>query len=160
MKIFKMLSLILLISLILCACSSKSVKTDISASEIAEAFTPLLSNADNLSPVSADYVFGMLEIDTSLLSDFVLKIQTAGTEIDQYGVFKVIDPGTVPAVESAVGSYLGSLRSNFEAFNYLPEEKTKLDSAECRTLGSYVVFAILSPSEKEAVFNELDSLLK
>ena len=42
---------------------------------------------------------------------------------------------------------------------YLPEEYPKLKNAEIKSAGLYVMYAVLSDSEKEAAFKELENML-
>ena len=43
---------------------------------------------------------------------------------------------------------------------YMPEEFPKLQNAETKTIGNYVMYAILSDSDKQAVFSAFEKTLK
>jgi hypothetical protein len=133
---------------------------DISAEEFAGRFEPLLSNGAKLTAVDDDYISGMLGLNTDDISEYILKIQTTGTEVDQYGIFKVTAANKTEAVADSIKNYLDMLNENWQNFYYLPEEMPKINAAEVKSAGLYVVFVIAAEEEKTAVFDEFDKILK
>ena len=151
---------LLCLSVMLISCGGDSdVVSDVPVVELSTAVDGLIANGSKLSAVDGDYVKGSLELDTALLEDYILKIQVSGTEIDQYGIFKAADEANIEAVENALNSYLDTMRTNWGNFNYLPEEKVKLDNSSVETIGSYVVFTILSEDESTAVIDRINEML-
>ncbi|MHB1152279.1 MAG: DUF4358 domain-containing protein [Eubacteriales bacterium] len=135
-------------------------KSDITAAEFAERFDSILLNGTKLTAVDDDYINGMLELNLNDVTEYVLKIQTSGTEVDQYGVFKTTSETTAEGLADSVQSYLEMLSDNWENFNYLPEEMPKIKAAEVKSAGLYVVFVIATEDEKTAVFDEFYAMLK
>jgi len=138
---------------------NQEVSASVPVADIVSEIDTLLSNADKLSAVDDDYVKGMFEIDTAMLDEYVLKIQVSGTEIDQYGIFKTADEANISAVETALNGYIDTVKTNWNNFNYLPEEKTKLDNASVETIGNYVIFTVLSEDESAAVIDKINEIL-
>lgn len=135
------------------------IKNDISAAEIAGHFDALLINAAKLTAVDDDYVTGMLGLNLNNVSEYVLKVQTSGTEIDQYGVFKTTGEKEAETLAVSVKAYLDMLNDNWGNFSYLPEEMPKIKAAEVKSAGVYVVFVIASEQEKTAVFDSFYAII-
>lgn len=135
-------------------------KSDITAIEFAERFDSMLLNGTKLTAVDDDYINGMLELNLNDVTEYVLKIQTSGTEVDQYGIFKTTSEIKAEALADSVKSYLEMLSDNWQNFNYLPEEMPKINAAEVKSAGLYVVFVIATEDEKTAVFDEFFAMLK
>jgi len=161
MKKFAVILIILsLVFTLLSSCGGdKAAVSDVPTADISAQIDTLLSNAGKLSAADDDYVKGMFELDTALLEEYVLKIQVSGTEIDQYGIFKAADEANISAVEAALNGYIDTVKTNWGNFNYLPEEKVKLDNASVETIGSYVVFTVLSEDESTAVIDKINEML-
>lgn len=141
---------LLLTPLSLFSCGSEAA-ADPGVAALAAAFDGCIANVSQLSEADADYVSNMFSIDLTKVSEYKVKFQTSGTEIDQYGIFKAADADGVSAISSACQKYIDTLRANYASFNYLPAESVKLDSAAVKTSGLYVYYTILSASETDAV---------
>jgi hypothetical protein len=135
------------------------IKNDISTAEFAGRFDTLLKNAAMLTAVDDDYVTGMLGLNLDNVSEYVLKVQTSGTEVDQYGIFKTTDEKEAEKLSVSVRAYLDMLNDNWENFSYLPEEMPKIKAAEVKSAGVYVVFVTASEEEKTAVFDEFYAMI-
>lgn len=137
-----------------------TVTADVSMSEFTGKFASLLSNSDKLSAVDDSYLAGMLDIDAADVDDYILMVQAMGTAIDQYGVFKVTDAAKRSTVKAAVENYISTTKANWANFNYLPEETVKIDNATVVERGNYILFTILSESEKDQIVTAFNELLK
>jgi hypothetical protein len=140
--------------------NTEDFKSDITAVKFAERFDSILLNGTKLTAVDDDYINGMLELNLNDVTEYVLKIQTSGTEVDQYGIFKTTSKITAEGLADSVKSYLQMLSDNWQNFNYLPEEMPKINAAEVKSAGLYVVFVIATEDEKTAVFDEFYAMLK
>jgi len=149
----------LLIFSVFTGCGSKTevVKTDVPVSDISAAVTKVLSD-DALVSVDADYVKGSMKMEVSDFDSFDVKINSKGVNIDEFGIFKAKDSEQVSAVQKAVEDYL-QMRSDTWMPEYMPEERPKLDSAEVRTVGYYVMYAILSDEDRDAAFKAFTAAL-
>ncbi len=145
------------------SCSSEKIpayNSDIPAALLAESFDVLLVNGARLSAVDDDYITGMIGLDLEDVTDYILKIQTSGTEIDQYGVFRTSSEVKASELAGSVETYLDMLRENWGNFNYLPAEMPKINAAEVRSAGIYVLFVVASEDEKKAVFENFYTLIE
>lgn len=143
---------VLLVFSLFAACGSKTavVKTDVPVSDLSAAVTKVLSD-DALVSVDADYVKGSMKMEVSDFDSFDIKINSKGVNIDEVGIIKAKDSEQVAAVQKAVNDYL-QMRKDTWMVEYMPEERPKLDSAEVRTVGYYVMYAILSDEDRDAAF--------
>lgn len=160
-KIVKGISLLLAVSALLCllcACGDSGAKDDIPVADIVTAVDAALAN-DALVPVDEAYVQGRLKVDTSVCTEYAVKLNSVSTTIDEYGVFKAKDADMAKAVAEDVQAYLDERLATWME-EYLPEEKPKVESAEVRTEGVYVMYAILSDADKSAAFGALEDTVK
>lgn len=83
------------------------------------------------------------------------------TNVNEFGVFRVASTKDVAAVESLVRSYLNDQIDDLRSFaaNYSPEDMAKIDNADVTTMGTYVIYYILSPEDENAVLTAVEDLL-
>lgn len=143
---------LLAILLLLPSCGEKEpvYRTDLTASEISDACAPVLSSAELLAAADEDYIRYRLLLDDSLAESCAVFIQNAGTSLDEFGIAKAPTEDT-SALEAAVADFL-SRRNEEWTGQYMVEEYPKLEAAEYRTFGRYVIYAILSEEDKTAFF--------
>ena len=163
MKKFIALALIIAAVLTLCACGSGSsstveYKTDVAVSDIAQQVTAV--NDDwTFVAMDANYIAGAMKIDVSGYADYVVNINGFGTNVDEYGIFKAKDEASVAAVKADAENYL-KFRLDTWMEEYMPEEKPKLEKAEVKVCGLYVMYAILDDTARADAFTAFESALK
>ena len=140
---------------LLCACGGgKSVRSDVPAEDLAAAVDKAIGG-EKYSTVDASYINGRLGIDLTKCAGYVVRLNV----VDEYGVFQAKDADGVKALEKEVQDYLAN-RLETWMDEYMPEEKPKVENAECRVFGNYVVYAILSDANRSAAFKAVDAALK
>ena len=142
---------------LLCACGGSA--KDVAIGDVVSAVDAALNKGDNLVEVDANYIKGYMKIDVAGYEGFTVKINAYGANIDEYGVFKAKDSAQAKEAKEAAEAYL-QLRVDSWMDAYMPEEKPKLTSAEVRTSGNYVMYCILSDTDKSAAFGAFDGALK
>jgi hypothetical protein len=153
--------IILLICLMaLNACGkSASYANNVSVSAIADSVDAAIGKDDgSLVSVDESYISGSMQMDVSGVSDYVVKINAYGANIDEYGIFKGADTAQTKELASAVESYL-QMRNDTWMTEYMPEEHPKMESASYVTVGNYVMYAILDDDVKQTAFDTLESCL-
>jgi len=157
----KHLSLIpaLLVLSLLTACGGNAaqIRDDVAVSDVSTAVAAVLSG-DALVSVPDTYYSGAMKMDTSDFEGYDVKINSKGINIDEFGVFKAKEASQVAAVEQAVKDYL-QFRIDTWMVEYMPEEHPKLESAEVKIVGNYVMYAILSDDSKKAAFSAFEKSL-
>jgi len=156
-SIAKIICIILIASLNITSCAEK-INSDISVRDIADAMNNVISNYDKLSSADDDYIYGMLNIDAGMLDEYVLLLQTSGTEVDQFGIFKITDKDNRDTTVKALKDYIKKLQDNQADFNYLPAETVKLEAAEVYSRGSFIVYTIMSKKDATAFKYKFDKM--
>ena len=115
--------------------------------------------ADTMVDTTGVVVEGYMRLSADQFGGCVVYHTSYGTGVDEFGVFKA---GTLAAAEvrSAVEDYLEVLRETSMAALYTPEEVPKLEGAEVRAVGDYVMYCVLSDADRDAAFDAFESALK
>ncbi|MBR5262068.1 MAG: DUF4358 domain-containing protein [Oscillospiraceae bacterium] len=147
---------------LMCACGgsepSSTVRSDVPASDISAAVEAAISS-EGLIQVDESYILGRMQIDTAKCSDYVVKITSIGTAIDEYGIFRAADEASAKEVTEQVKAYFERYLASWMD-EYRPEEKPKLQAAEVHTEGVYVFYTIMGEADADAALAALNSLIK
>lgn len=142
------------------ACGEKQdYRDDITVESVVAKINPTLSQIENLDRAPENYVKIQQALPLDSCLEYVEMIQVGGVGIDEYGIFKMKDAESVAAMKTAIESYLASALMTFNE-DYAPGEKPKLEAAEIKIFGNYVMYAVLSDSEKITAFSALENALK
>jgi len=153
-------ALILALSLLFASCGKTvTYKDDVEVSELADSIKQKIDGGDKLTNITASFIQSSMDMDVSEYADYCVFITVVGTSINEFGIFKAKDTAQVEALSEKLQSYI-SLRNEAWMPEYLPDEYPKLKNAEIKTAGLYVMYAVLSDTEKEAVFKEFEEQLK
>jgi hypothetical protein len=147
-----------LVAVLFTACDGYEVRDDVPVSELSQAIEAVLGK-DEFVPLPESYILGSMKIDVSDYDGYDVKINSKGVNIDEYGIFKAETSDLTAPIEQAVKDYI-QLRKDTWMTEYMPEEFPKLENAEFKTVGSYVMYAILSDDDKKAAFAAFENDLK
>jgi hypothetical protein len=168
MKLKAKLSASFLLLTLLCqlflatACSSKvRYLNDIPCYDISEAFIHSQSASDGYSYYKRDEISFFLELP-DYVNDFSVVYSTDVNDINEIGVFHCADEKSAEEFFSVISAYLKEQQTTQRAFieSYAPHEVPKLEGAEARQYGNYVVYTILSAEDKKAVWELTDKKLR
>lgn len=109
-----------------------------------------VASFDTLSKTDDMYFEYMVKAKKADVDSYEIKLQPNGTTLDEVGILKA-RTDTVDSVKQSITTYLADRNAAWTGL-YLTEEYPKLKNAEVRVYGNYVVYAILSDSEKTAFF--------
>lgn len=160
----KFIAIILIVSALLsfCACGEDSTapeyKTDAAVSALADEVNAVNSQW-NFAAMNESYISGAMKIDVSGYADHIVNINALGTNVDEYGIFKAKDEASVAAVKEDAENYL-QFRLDTWMEEYMPEEKPKLENAEVKVCGLYVMYAILDDTSRADAFAAFENALK
>ena len=154
----KLISLLLAaaaLAAILAGCGGGKTK-DVPVSELADKVCAALGKTDMADP-GANYVRGYMRRTPEEIGEYIILKNVMGTNIDEFGIFKA---GTMDAaaLKEMIDAYIKILQDSW--MNYQPEEEPKLKGAEVRTVGDYVMYVILSDTDKETAFKTFTAALK
>lgn len=157
-KISKALSVLLaalMLCTLLCACGGSSAK-NVPVAELNDKICAAL-NMTNMTDPGANYVAGYMKKTADEIGEYVIMKNVMGTNIDEFGIFKAGNM-TTDELKAMIESYLQILVDSW--MNYQPEEKPKLDNAEIKVSGDYVMYCILADADKETAFKTFTDALK
>ena len=99
---------------------------------------------------------------TELHDDSFIFYSAEVENIDEVGIFHAGSKENATAIASLAEKYISDMQKNQRAFieSYAPAETAKLDDARVYILGNYVIYTILSPSDRSAVIDKIESLLR
>ena len=150
-------ALLLILLLGLCACGAKYVE-DMPMSRFATIIDNRMGGQD-LAEMNSGYLSGAMHLDPASFASYVVKLNSKGVNIDEYGVFRAPDAKSVDAVKDSIEGYLKMRRDTWMK-EYMPEEKPKLDKAEVKVYGIYVLYVIAADDVREGVYQDVEKLLK
>lgn len=140
--------------------TEKDNKIPPTALQLSETFDGILSTSANLSVMDEEYLLYMMEIDPTGVNDWIVKVQTSGTQVDQYGIFVAQDNAQAESFGSLLQAYLERTEESWAQFNYLPEELPKLENAKVSVCENYVIYLIAADSEQSACIKAFEEAVK
>jgi hypothetical protein len=145
----------------LSSCGEKtSYKNDVPASTVCDAAEACIPTADGYYSADSDYLGFYFDGADVLIEEYGIRFARSSTNINEFGVFKVKD-GQAAAMETLCKSYLELKLDRWVAqADYIESEYPKMRDAEVKVYGNYVVYAILTKSDRASVFSAIESLLK
>lgn len=146
----------LMLLVLLSACGGAKVRDDVPVSELSAAVDSAIGNEGDLVSAPESYLSSLMELDFSALPEYVVKINSRGVNIDEYGIFKAAEGQSASDLEAIVNGYL-QRRVETWMPEYMPEEFPKLENAQVKTVGNYVMYVILSDSQKTAAVTALEN---
>ena len=148
---FHFVPLLLAVLLLLSACGQPQLRDDVPVTELAEAMLLKIAAREDLAEMNEGYIAGMMGLELTDYEEYAVYVSALGTNIDEFGVFKVAEGFSADEAAEKLEDYLQMRRDTFMK-EYTPEEQPKLEKAKVFTLGNYAVYAILSESERQDVF--------
>lgn len=161
-----LLALTLALTLVLSGCEQDSYTTTLSADKVADKLLEVLSG--RYHGADADYIsesrFGAnyRDLTEKCYDHIILLSDDEEANIDQIGVFHVINKSDVSGVADAVTSFVEAekLRLRDLLTSYNPGELPKLDQAQVKVCGTYVFYSFLSEAETSAAITALEQTLR
>ena len=97
-----------------------------------------------------------------LYNDITVIYSKDTVDIAELGILHAPNEETAKKLLEDTKIYIKNLQEQKLEFlsNYSPEEVEKLNSAEARRFGNYVIFTVSDPDDKNYVFSKAEELLK
>ena len=159
MKKILCLFLILLIPFSACAKQGK-YRDDIACRLITNELSvlcPAENGYSNFGPEQIKYFFD----DTNIPTDYSMIYSTDAEDINEIGIFHCADADDAEDMLEIVREYIENMQETQVNFvsSYAPYEIPKLEGAEARRYGNYVVFVILDTNERKTAFSAIENEL-
>ena len=161
MRIKRFLAILLLPMLFLCACGDPVYADGIACEALTNALPQDLSVEGGWQAVGDEF-FRFTFPEAEGFDDHSVICSVRAEDINELGVFHAKSDADGERLRGLCEAYLRRMQEEERAFiaSYAPEELTKLDAAEVRLFGRYVVYTVLSPADREAVFSEIKARLR
>ena len=159
-KNFVLVAFALMSALIFSSCAQRKYSDVYSCSDLTSLVKKdILDTAEysDYSETDIKYIF-----DNDELFDSVSIIYASSSDdIGEIGVLHAIDEDTADELLDEVNEYIDNSVTDKIAFvkNYLPSELSKLENAQARRFGNYVVFTIVDPNISNKIFEKIQNTL-
>ena len=162
MKKIHVLSLILALCCLLFACAKASAyANDVPCAELADRATDQIPVNFGYETYGGEHIRYYFD-DTELPDDVCLRYSVLSEDINEVGIFHAPNEEAKAELVRLCEDYLARLLDEESAFiaSYAPKELSKLEHAEVKSFGNYVVYAILDDDDRELVFETVEKELK
>ena len=157
----KCLLAICALCLALCACSHKQYRSDLSCRELCDVAIEIANDGEEYAEHGESHLKYEFGDDARVADDICIVYSVKVEDISEIGVFFTEDAERVKDIAEDCKDYLEDMREGKSAFisSYAPEELPKLDNADVRIYGNYVIYAVLDKNAAENVFDEIEKRL-
>jgi len=155
-KIIALVTLVFIMLSVLTSCKAE-YKSDVKVSDIADKIKENLAAKDKIKKTNNEFLEYTLGVEPSLVSEFV--IMKNSENYDEFGVIKAKSKDNAKEVQNVILEQYFPAKDGYMK-NYFPDLYAKIQKAECLVLGDYVVYFILSESERTASIKDVKDLLK
>lgn len=147
--------------LILAGCQRIEYRDDLPCREIADRLCDLLPVTGGYAQFGKDHLTYSFE-NADGYEDECLMYSVLSEDVNEIGVFLADDEEDAEELKTRCEEYLSRMREEERAFieSYAPREAAKLDASEVRVFGEYVIYTVLSPDDRDRVFDEAKKLLQ
>ncbi len=149
------LCLILLLSLAAC---SKDYRDDLKASELASAIEKAAPAEGGYAAAESDFADFNMKGITDICDEYVIKLSSADTDMSEFGVFHAKNPTDAKKISDICQKYLDKTLANYNP-DYLPEEYPKIQNAKVTVYGNYVVYTMLTETERAEAVEAITTLI-
>ena len=161
MKKISFLIFTLVLSLIFVSCSKDvTYRDNLTCSAISSEICDEAEVLGGYSAYEKDHVAFLFE-NTALYDDCAILYSTEVTDINEIGVFHCKNNDDAKNLTETVSKYIRDMQTEQKSFieSYAPREVPKLENAEVRQYGNYVIYLIISADDKEDATEKIGELL-
>ena len=145
----------------LCSCSRAEIKDDVRCADIGSRIRDVLADGIDYLEFGDTHKSFYFE-DTDDYDDCYIVYSSDVNDINEFGIFHSPNADRAEDVYGDCIEYVEGLQKDSRDFiaSYAPEELPKLDGAQVRRLGNYVIYTILPTDKSDAVFQEIENTLR
>ena len=160
-KISTLIIFILLAALIFQSCSQKKFKDSLPCDELSTRLKSEIYPSDGDFEAYSREELAFLFPSSELYDDICVVYSSDSTDVCEIGVFHAPDEEAAKKLFEEAKLYIKNMQEQKSEFlrNYSPTELPKLNSAEARRFGNYVIFAIGEQNEKNDLFKQAEEML-
>ena len=160
MKLKQALLFGLILPMLLCGCQKRIYLDTVGCERLSQAALSALPQTQKFEEYG-ELQRSLILSDTCKSAQCRLLYSLPSENIDELGILHAGNDEEAREIYRRTEAYLTDLQENQSAFiaSYAPEELPKLEEAEARRMGRYVIYAILSEEDKRAAFSAIEALL-
>ena len=160
MKKHVFLALILTFSLLICGCSEEKYRDDVDCKSLVLSVTAEMPSELDFRELDESFREFYFE-GADGFDDCYIAYSADSEDISEIGVFHAVSDEAAEKIEGVCYEYINDLSQNSRAFiaSYAPEELVKLDNAEVRRYGRYIVYTVLEAADSERAFEIVENAL-
>ena len=157
-------ALLMLLALLMLVGCGASYRTDVGAQALTDEVMSVLSEKDG-EYYAADAETYAVYFDENAAYDIVqdccIVYHSEGTNVDQFGVFRVKEGQSTEPVRRMVQEYADGQASYLHGFasNYNQGELDKIQNVQVSVMGQYVFFSILSDADERAATDAIKAMI-
>ena len=151
-----------IMSLIFDSCSTKSYSSSSNCKELSQSLMREISVPDGEFSQYTDDEVQIFFSSPELYDDISIIYSKDTTDIAELGILHAANEEKATKLFEEAKLYIKNLQEQKREFlnNYSPNEVQKLNSAEVRKFGNYIIFTVADPDDKNYVFSKAEELLK
>ena len=154
--------IIIFLILLLCfgSCEATAYKNSLSCKDITYSLQDELTGYENYKEYGEADVGAIIRSDNLYDSCSVI-YSVSSDDIGEIGIFHASNEADIDQLLEESLDHIKALKDEKQEFlrNYLPDELIKLNYADARAFGNYVVYTVLAADESEEVFSFVQKLL-
>ena len=152
---------ILFIALIFQGCSKKEITHSLTCKELSNELESEISVPEGAFKEYTTEELRFLFSSPELFDDICIVYSNDSTDVCEIGVLYASNEESAKLLFEDAKSYIKSLQEQKSEFlrNYSPAELSKLNSAEVRRYGNYIIFTVAEADEKNNMFKKAEALL-
>ncbi len=146
------------------SCSKKiEYKNDVAVTTLADSVKKTIPLNDGYITADTDYIEFNFKDMPSPDESVILMAANSSSNINEIGIFKANGYGAKGEnILKSAEQYIKTKAENSRAFveSYAPAECKKLDEAQCKVFGDYIVYTVLTKEDASKVFDAFEKALK
>ena len=157
----KILCIFLLLFIPFCACAKRGeYKDDVTCRLITNELATLCPTENGYSNFGTEQIKYFFD-DTDIPTDYSLIYSTDAEDINEIGIFHCANADDAEEMLEIAREYIKDMQETQVNFvsSYAPYEIPKLEGAEVRRYGNYVVYVILDTNERKTAFSTIEKAL-
>lgn len=159
-RIISLILVVIFSAMSLAACGGADYRDDVAVSTLDSAIQSKIPVPDGYYSPDSDYLSFYFEGADSIVTEYVIQMSATSTNINQFGIFHVKD-GEAESMKAICEAYISKSKDRWVAqANYIASEHPKMEGAEIRIFGNYVVYTMLTEADKAIAFDAVESALK
>ena len=161
-KLISLLIYICIVTLIFSSCSTKEYSDNNTCKTLTQTLMREISVPEGeFSAYSTDEI-NFFFSSPALYDDISIIYSKDTTDISELGILHASSEDKAIELFEESRLYIKNLQEQKREFlsNYAPDEVKKLNSAEARRFGNYIIFAVADPDDKNYVFSKAEEILK